>query len=265
MNEFLNAAIDLCTNAGGKIILAVIVFIVGRIVIKKITQLVARNKSLSALEPTVHTFATNAVSILLNVLLILSIISILGIPIASVVAVLATCAVAVGMSLQGALSNLAGGIMLMIFRPFNVGDYVSTSGEEGVVKEIALFYTILTTVDNRRVIIPNGALMNANVTNFSAEATRRVDLVFSCGKDEDAAKVMNILTDVMNSADKVLKDPAPFAGITGGTNEATEFTARAWCKTADYWDVYFALTSAACAALGAAGIKAPAVRIVQDK
>ena len=264
MNEFLSKAVDLCTAAGGKLVLALLVFIIGRIVIGKLLQVMGKVKGLEKLDPSVRSFALNFVKVLLNVLLILSIISILGVPMASVVTVLATAGVAVGMSLQGSLSNLAGGIMLMIFRPFNVGDYVSTAGAEGVVKEITLFYTIMTTIDNCRVIIPNGSLMNANVTNFSCEPQRRVDLVFSCAKGEDVKAVQQLMLDVMEKNPQILKDPAPFASLSGGTNESMEFTVRAWCESDDYWDVYFALTQDITVAMGNAGIHAPAVRVISE-
>ena len=169
MSEFAKTAVDLCTNAGGKILLAIAVFIIGRIVIKKIIGFIEKRDALKKVDPTVGSFAANFIKILLNIVLILSVISILGVPMASVVTVLATAGLAVGMSLQGALGNLAGGIMLLIFRPFNVGDYVQAGGEEGTVRDIALFYTIIMTNDNRRITVPNGTLMNSNVTNFTCE------------------------------------------------------------------------------------------------
>ena len=265
MTEFMKSAVDICTQAGGKIILALLVFIIGRIVIKKIVNVVSNLKALEKMDATVHSFATNFVKIVLYVVLVLSIVNILGVPMASVVTVLATAGLAVGMSLQGALGNLAGGIMLLVFRPFNVGDYVSAGGEEGVVKSIALFYTVLTTTDNRRITIPNGTLMNANVTNFSSEPLRRVDLVFACGKGEDVAKVQDLLLKTISGHKLVLSDPAPFARLSGGTNEAMEFTVRAWTKSENYWDVYFDLTQSVTTAMGGAGISAPAVRILTDK
>ena len=264
MAEFTKAAVDLCTNAGGKILLAIVVFIVGRIVINKIVGFLEKREALKKVDPTVGSFATNFIQILLHIVLILSVISILGVPMASVVTVLATAGLAVGMSLQGALGNLAGGIMLLVFRPFNVGDYVQAGGEEGTVRDIKLFYTILMTNDNRRIIIPNGTLMNSNVTNFTCEGRRRVDLVFSCGKGEDIDRVQKLMVEEMEKNGKVLKDPAPFARFSGGTNESMEFTVRAWCNTADYWDVYFDLLQNTATAMGKAGISAPAVRVVTE-
>ena len=264
MQSFINSAAEICTQAGGKIILALVVFIIGRIIIGKLMRVVQKLKGFDKLDPTVRSFAVNFVNILLYVILVVSIISILGVPMASVIAVLASAGMAVGLALQGALGNLAGGIMILIFRPFNVGDYISAGGAEGTVREIHLFYTVINTNDNVRITVPNGALMNANVSNFSAENNRRVDLVFSCAKGEDVSKIQDLMLGVMNSDSRILKDPAPFARLSGGTNEAMEFTVRAWTAGANYWDVHFDLTENITGALGAAGVKAPAVRIVKD-
>ena len=263
--ELFNSLADLCVKAGGKIVLALLVFIIGRIIIGKILKVVGSAKGLSKMDPTVRSFTMNFVKVALYLILVISIISVLGVPMASVITVLASAGVAVGLALQGALSNLAGGIMLLIFRPFNVGDYVSAAGEEGVVKTIALFYTVLTTVDNKTVTIPNGSLMNANVTNFTSAPSRRVDLTFSCAKSENIQKVQDIMLDVMNKNELVYKDPAPFAKISGGTNESMEFTVRAWTDTANYWDTYFQLIQQIAEALGAAGVQAPAVRVITEE
>ena len=264
MEEFTKAVIDLCTKAGGKILLAIIVFIVGRLIIGKIVGILEKREALKKVDPTVGSFATNFIKILLYIVLALSVISILGVPMASVLTVLASAGLAVGMSLQGALSNLAGGIMLLVFRPFNVGDYIQAGGGEGIVRDIKLFYTILMTGDNKRISIPNGTLMNSNVTNFTCEGKRRVDLVFSCGKGEDIEKVQKLMLEEVEKNEKVLKDPAPFARFSGGTNESMEFTVRVWCLTGDYWDVYFDLLKNTATAMGNAGISAPAVRVITE-
>ncbi len=163
MENFMDKVVAICTQAGSKIVLAILIYIIGSIVIKKILSLLGKSKTVDKLDPTVKSFALNFAKIALYAVLIISIISVLGVPMASMVAVLASCGVAVGLALQGALSNIAGGIMLLIFRPFNIGDYIAAAGEEGVVKSISLFYTVINTVDNKEITIPNGALMNANV------------------------------------------------------------------------------------------------------
>lgn len=263
MQSFVDTIINLATQYGGKILLAVVALIIGRILIKSVIKLLNKSKAFDKADGEVKTFTLSFCNIGLNIVLIISIIGILGVPMASVVTVLASAGVAVGLALQGALSNLAGGIMLMVFRPFKVGDFVESAGVAGVAKEITLFYTVFVTGDNKHITVPNGTLMNATITNCSTEEFRRVDLTFACGKGEDPAKVQSIILETVNKNSLVLNTPAPaFARLSGGTNESMEFTVRAWVKGADYWTVYFDLTQAITESLGANGISAPAVRVV---
>ncbi|MBR2067693.1 MAG: mechanosensitive ion channel, partial [Solobacterium sp.] len=204
MEKFLEKAVELGTEAGGKILVALLVYLIGSFIIKKILKMVGNLKALKELDASVFSFAMSAIKALLYIILIISIISVLGIPMASVIAVLASAGLAVGMALQGALGNLAGGIMLMIFKPFKVGDLVEAAGAVGIVKEITLFYTVLDTTDNRRITVPNGSLMNANVDNYTANATRRVDMVITCERGADVDQVQNIIYDVMNKYEKIL-------------------------------------------------------------
>ena len=261
----MEALSNLCTTVVGKVLLAIVVWFVGKFIVSKIMGLVGKIKVLEKVEPNTRTFVLSALKWLLYIVLVVSIVAILGVPMASVITVLGTAGAAIALSLQGSLSNLAGGIMLVIFRPFKVGDFVEASGVTGTVKEITLFYTVLNTVDNCRINVPNGALMNANIIDYSAEETRRVDLTFASAKSEDPQKIQSLMLEVMDQNEKVLKDPAPFARISGGTNEAMQFTVRAWCKTADYWDVYFDLTQAITEKLGENGVQAPAVRVISEK
>ena len=165
------------------------------------------------------------------------------------------------MALQGSLSNLAGGIMLLVFRPFNVGDYIIAGGEEGTVKSISTFYTVLNTVDNKTVSIPNGTLMNSNISNCSSEDLRRVDLTFNIAGSEPIKKVQATIMKVIVASDKAMADPAPevqpVAGIPGGL----EYTVRVWCETADYWDLYFELMREIPTALGHAEIAGPSTPV----
>lgn len=264
MEAFISSLAAMATAVGGKLVLALIVYFVGSALIKKVVALLDKSRLMERTDSTLHTFMRSFMQIGLYALLIISIIGILGVPMASVITVLASAGVTVGLALQGALSNLAGGIMLMFFRPFKVGDYVSAAGTEGVVRELTLFYTVFTTLDNRRVTVPNGSLMNANVVNFSAEELRRVDLTFACAKSEKPSHIQNVMLGVMDAQPQVLAEPAPFARISGGTNEAMEFTVRAWCKGEDYWDVYFDLTQKITEALAAEGVQAPAIRVCSE-
>ncbi|MDO4869699.1 MAG: mechanosensitive ion channel family protein [Bacillota bacterium] len=258
--------IDLCSSVGTKIILALLIFIIGRIVIKKILTLLEGRKFMDKIDPAVRSFLMNFIKIALYVVLVISIISVLGVPMASIITVLATCGLAVGMALQGALANLAGGIMLLVFRPFNIGDLIVSADTEGVVKEMNLFYTVVNTLDNKVITIPNGTLMAGNITNVTKEDIRRVDLTFNVS-GADLAGARKVMLEQMNAHEKVLDAPEPpvaepLEGVPGGMS----FTARAWTKTEDYWDVYFGLMESIPTALGEAGVGGPlpAYHIVND-
>ncbi len=261
MSEFASSAVRMLTAVGGKIIVAILVFIVGRIIINALGKGMDKIKGFTKLDVTVQGFIHSIVRIGLNMLLIIAIVQVLGIPMTSVITVLASAGLAIGLSLQGALSNCAGGLMILIFKPFKVGDYVVASGAEGVVKDITVFYTHILTLDNKRIIVPNGALMNANVTNFSYENTRRVDLVFKAAFGTDQNLVLGLMLKAAEGTKGVLADPAPFARFSGCVDNAQEFTLRAWCNTGDYWDVYFDLLQNVSGAFGQAGIAAPATKL----
>ena len=250
----------------GKIALALIVWLVGRFIIKKVLKLLEKNKKFQSLEGTVRTFSSSFIKIAMYVILVAGIVGILGVEMASITAVLASAGVAIGLALQGTLSNLAGGIMLVIFKPFKQGDYVDAAGASGTVTDVTLFYTVLTTVDNKRITVPNGSLMNANVVDYSAEKTRRVDLEFSCAKTESPDRVEKLILEVMAGNEKILTQPEPpFACVSGGTNESMTIIARAWVNTADYWEVYYYLTHGITTAFGEQGVQAPAVRVTSEK
>lgn len=264
MNALISGLVAMATAVSGKIILAILVLIIGNIFIKCALKLLKKSKIMEKVEGTVRSFIYSFIKALLYVILVISIIGIMGVPMASVVTVLASAGVAVGLALQGALSNLAGGIMVMIFKPFHQGDFISATGVEGVVKEVTLFYTIIMTLDNKRITVPNGSLMNANITDFSSEKLRRVDLTFACAKSEVPTKIQNLMMAVMKTNPKVLSAPEPFARISGGSNEAMEFAVRAWCKNEDYWDVYFDLTQSITESMTENGVKVPAVLVTTE-
>ncbi len=254
----------LLTQVGGKIILALLIWLIGSAVVKKLVKVLEKGKGFQKMDASVRTFALSFVRIALYVLLVVAVINVLGVPTASIITVLASAGVAVGLALQGALSNLAGGILLMVLKPFKVGDFVDAAGATGTVKEITLFYTTFLTVDNRRITVPKGSLMGANVTNFSAMSERRVDLTFTCARSEAPQRVQDLIQEAVKGSEKALRDPAPFAQVSGATNEAMEFTVRVWCKSEDYWDVYFDLIQRITEELGKAGVQAPAVRVLTE-
>ena len=261
MTDFMDKIVGIATTVGAKILLAIVAFIIGRIIIKAIGKALDKIRGFSKLDQTVQSFIHSLVRIGLNMVLIIAIIQILGIPMTSVITVLASAGLAIGLSLQGALSNCAGGLMILIFKPFKVGDYVVASGAEGIVKEITVFYTHILTLDNKRIIVPNGGLMNANVTNYSYENTRRVDLVFKAAFGTDQNLVLGLMRKAAEGTKGVLADPEPFARFSGCADNAQEFTLRAWCATGDYWDVYFDLLQNVSGAFGQAGIAAPATKL----
>lgn len=262
---FITGLTDFLVEAGSKLAFALIVFIVGRLLINWVLRMLGRSRIFAKTDGAVKSFTLSFARAGLYLLLIISVIGILGVPMASIVTALASAGVAIGLALQGALSNLAGGIMLMIFKPFLVGDYVDASGVSGTVREITLFYTILTTPDNKRITIPNGNLMNATVVDYSAEPFRRVDLSFSCAKTEDPARICRIILDILEGSELVLAEPdAPFARLSESSNEAMQFAVRVWCRNEDYWTVYYDLTQKITQALAAAGVQAPAMRIVTE-
>ena len=270
LDQFKNLLIELGTKLGGKIIAAILVYIIGSIVIRAFKRGLEKTSKFTKLDKTAQSFFRSALTIVLYALLIITIISILGIPMTSVVAVLASCGLAVGLALQGALSNFAGGLMILLFRPFKVGDYVDASGAQGTVKEVTLFYTSILTIDNKRITVPNGSLMNANVTNFSIEEARRVDIDFKVTNACDQETAKAALLKAASETKGVIVDPAaPFARLTAISEDSFTFTVRAWCESASYWDVYFDVIENCTKALGASGIENPekrlAVRMAEKK
>lgn len=261
MGEFGKKLVDLCTNVGGKIVLAIVVLIVGSLIIRAIKKLLLKTEGKSKMDKTVSGFVRNLVNVALYAVLFISVIEILGIPMTSVVAVLASCGLAVGLSLQGALSNFAGGLMLLIFKPFRVGDYIESTGAEGTVREISIFYTTIITLDNKRITVPNGDLMNSNVTNYTCEELRRVDLDFKITNDCDSNFAKGVLLRTAEETKDVKADPAPFARITAVDDDTLIFSVRAWCESGKYWDVYFDLIENCANALAENGIDDPEERI----
>ena len=261
MEQFIKNGIDLISTYGGKIVLAIVVFIVGSLFIKLLSRLSAKVLDRTKLDPTIKLVANKSVKILLSVILIISVIEILGVSMSSVVAVLASCGLAVGLALQGAFGNLAGGLMIIIFKPFKIGDYIESTGAEGTVTDISIFYTTIMTLDSKEILVPNGDLMNANVTNFTAAPTRRVDLDFKITNDIDMELVKRVLLDAAAETENVLTDPEPFARLTAVDDDTYIFSVRAWCETPKYWDVYYDLIENCSKRLSDNGIDDPEERI----
>lgn len=239
--KILDFLFELLASFGLKIIAAAVILFVGIKLIKFTKKWIKTSHKLEKVDMGVRTFLGSFFGITLYAILFISIAMVLGIPTTSFVTALASCGVAIGLALQGALGNLAGGIMILIFKPFKVGDYIETSSTSGTVTNITIMYTVLTTPDNKVITIPNGTLTNSVIENYSASDERRVDVCFTTGYECDIDKVRAILLAVADKHALVLKDPAPFARLTNHGENALEYTLRVWCKASDFWDVKFDL------------------------
>ena len=224
---------------GIKLLGAIIIFVVGIKLTSWVSNTIRKSSKLNKLDDSLRSFLSSFAKIVIYIILVITIAMILGVPATSFITILASCGVAIGLALQGALSNFAGGLMILFFKPFKVGDFIEASGETGTVVEISVVYTALLTLDNKRITMPNGALTNATIKNYSSEELRRVDLSFSVSYDSDDKTVKGIIDDVIQAHPMALKDPTPFVRVSEHSNNALIYTVRIWCKNADYWNVYF--------------------------
>lgn len=239
VTELIQQLIELGVQAGKSLLVALLIFVVGRFLVKLINKLVAQMMERRKVEPTIASFVKSFVNILLMVLLVITVVSALGVNTTSFAALLASAGVAVGMALSGNLQNLAGGILLLLFKPYKVGDYISAQGVEGTVKGIQIFHTILTTVDNKEIFVPNGALSSGSVVNFSKNELRRVDQTVTVEYGTDVEAVRQAVLDIAKADPRVLTDPAPFVALSELADSSVNFTVRFWVKSADYWGVFF--------------------------
>lgn len=244
-------------SLGGKIIAALLVLFIGLKITKFIVKLVTKSKVFHAIDVTAQTFLKSVLNIALKAVVFITAIGVLGVPLTSVVTVVASCGVAVGLALQGGLSNLAGGIIIIILKPFKVGDYIIEGGVEGSVEAIGIFYTTLLTPDNKRVIIPNGALMNSTVTAVNQLDTRRVDFKFSVAYSVDIDKARKVIAYVVENTEKVLKDKNVDIFVSNHGESSIDLSVRVWSKTEDYWTVYFEINENVKKAFDKTGIEIP--------
>ena len=240
-NQIWNTITAWSMDFGKRLLIAILVLIVGRLVIKWVIKLMTKSKFAGKNDKTVTTVLSHFVSAALYVLLVVIIIGILGIPTASVITVIASAGVAIGLALQGALSNIAGGIMILVLRPCRVGAYVELAGKSGTVSDVGIFYTVLNTGDNKVITIPNGTVMASSVINVSAYDTRRVDFTFSVAYGTDVSRVNAILLEEAAKHELVFKDPEPFSRLCKQNESSLDFTLRVWTKSEDYWTVNFDL------------------------
>ena len=257
MEKYLEKAKTILIEYGPNVLYALGLLIVGLFLIKKVVNFTKKIMSSRKVDITLQNFLTNIISIGLKLLLIVAVISKLGIDTTAIAAALAAAGLGVGLALQGALSNLAGGVLIIVFKPFKIGDLVDAHDEIGIVKDINIFTTQIVTPDNKRVIIPNGTLANSNIVNYSAEGKLRVDLTIGVGYDEDIKETKKVLLDVLKHHNKVLEDPQPSVDVEALADSSVNFAVRPWCMVEDYWNVYFGITENCKLALDKAGIEIP--------
>ena len=248
---------------GGRIVGAMIILVIGKLIINWLNRLFAALLTKQRVEPSVQSFLKSTVNILLIVMLALAVIGKLGVEITGFAALLASAGVAIGMALSGNLQNFAGGLIILIFRPYKVGDYIdSDTGASGTVKEIQIFHTVLKTGDNKIIYAPNGNMSNSVVTNFSQQETRRVDFCFSMEYGEDFERVEKVLKEIIAADKRILAEPEPFIRLGEMAASSVDITVRVWVKSEDYWAVHFDMKKAVYTTFTQQGISIPFPQMV---
>lgn len=261
MLEFFNSILaslgELAMSVGMKLVYAVLLLIIGFKIVSVLCKKLEKSRGFEKMETSVSKFLLSILNFALKAIILISAAMVLGVPAASFIAILGSAGLAVGMALQGSLSNLAGSIMLVVFKPFKVGDYIEAAGVAGVVEEINIFYTIINTVDNKRITLPNGTVSNGTIVDYSTNENRRVDLTFGAAYGTDVTKMKALMMQIAENHPLVLKDPAPAALFTTQNDSSLDFVLRVWCKSADYWTVNFEVLEQVHAAMLEAGIEIP--------
>ena len=237
--QIIEKLIDLCISAGKNILIAIVVYFVGRFLISLLQRLMANMLERRKVEVSIQIFLKSTVSILLNVLLIISVVGALGINTTSFAALLASAGVVIGMALSGNLQNFAGGLIILFFKPYKVDDWIEAQGVSGSVTAIQIMHTIVTTADNKVVYIPNGAMSSGVITNYSRMDTRRVEWIVGVDYGEDIDKVKGVAESLIQNDSRILKDPAPIVALHALDASSVNVTIRVWVANKDYWDVYF--------------------------
>ena len=231
--------IELAMTYAPKLLLAIVTLIIGLWIVKMIVNGVSRMMERKGVEPSLRPFLAGLTSTLLKVMLLISVAGMVGIQMTSFIAILGAAGLAVGMALSGTLQNFAGGVMILIFKPFKVGDFIEAQGFAGVIKEIQIFNTIMKTGDNKTIIIPNSPLSSGPMVNYSTEPQRRVDMTFGIGYGDDIDKAKSVIQRLIDADSRILKDPASMIAVSELADSSVNFVVRAWVKAADYWGVFF--------------------------
>lgn len=255
--KYKDYAIDFIVMYGPKLLGAILVLIIGLWVIKLLTRGTDRLMVRSKVDDSLRPFMKSLVGTLLKVMLVISIMGMVGIEMTSFIAILGAAGLAVGMALSGTLQNFAGGVMILIFKPFKVGDYIEAQGFAGVVKEIQIFVTILTTPDNKTIILPNGGLSNGSMVNYSTQDTRRVDWTVGVSYGSDIEHVRKVINGLVEADERIMKEPAPLIKVSALADSSVNFAVRGWVNPGDYWDVFFDMNEKVYTTFNKEGIGIP--------
>jgi len=248
---------DLVYTYAPKLLGAIVVYIIGNMIIKWMVKNIDKVMEKRETDESLKPFLRSLFGALLKTLLIISVLGMLGVEMTSFIAILGAAGLAVGMALSGTLQNFAGGVVILLFKPYRVNDFIEAQGYTGVVKEIQIFTTILLTPDNKTVIIPNGSLATGSLINYSAQPTRRVDFSYGIAYGDSVQKAREIIMGVIATDDRILKDPEPFIGLGELADSSVNLSTRVWVKTEDYWDVFFTMNEKVYEALDQGGISIP--------
>ncbi len=237
--EQLQPFYDMVVEYGLRIIIGIIVLIIGFRIIKWITKIINRNLEKREIDDSLQSFLKSLTSIILKILLVISVLSMIGIEMTSFIAILGAAGLAVGLALSGTLQNFAGGVIILIIRPFKTGDYITAQGYSGTVSDIQIFNTVLKTIDNKTIILPNGSLSTGAIVNFSTEPTRRVDLDFGIGYGDDIDKAKEVLWNIIKNDERIHKEPEPLIAVKELANSSVNITVRVWVNAGDYWPYFW--------------------------
>lgn len=256
-NEILNTIGTWAVDFAGRLIAALVLYLVGRWLIRRVSKMMARVFGHRELDKSLANFLKSTVKIALNVILIIMVITTLGVKTSSIVALIASAGVAIGMALSGTLQNFAGGVMILLLRPFKVGDYIEAQGQQGTVREIQIFNTILATIDNKIIFIPNGSLSTGIMKNYSREPLRRVDWTFTIAYGQDYDRAKEVVSALLVADTLILTDPAPYIALDALADNSVNLTVRVWVKTEDYWTVYHRINELLYKSFSKEGINIP--------
>lgn len=257
MQGYVDKAVEMAMEYGPQLVLAIVVLLVGLWIVNKVIDGVRAGLDKSNTDPTLAKFLGSLASVILKALLFISVAGMIGIETTSFIAVLGAAGLAIGLALQGSLANFAGGVLILLFRPYKVGDFIDAQGVMGTVAEIQIFTTIIRTGDNKRIIVPNGSISNGIITNFSAEAKRRVDFTFGIGYDDDIKQAKDTLKRIMGEDSRIHADPEPMVVVGELADSSVNFTVRVWVDAGDYWGVFFDTTEKVKLVFDEEGISIP--------